>query len=298
MLNTKRIVIFQLIRNYVQRKGPCSRIQILNHLAEHDFDLASRTFDRIRLEMQDLGWELSYQNGEGYRLIEEDPEDSGNLFLLLNTVGHLTQHLKDLKALSHFVHLSKNSFRGQHLIQELLKCSMDQNSVRFEYTKYQDHVPVKVLLDPYQLRENNGRWYIVGAKHLEDGKALRVYGLDRMYALENTRKKFKRLSHLNPDEYFSVRMGIGIEDSDTPVEIILEADAEQWNWIESHPWHSTQKLIEKKENLVLFSLFVVPNMELRREILTWSPHVRILSPLYLKKQHLEKWIKPLVKSYQ
>lgn len=298
MLNAKRIAIYQLIRNYIKRNGHCSRIQILNHLAEHDIHLASRTFDRIRAELQDLGWELSYRNGEGYCLNEYDPEDSGNLFLLINTFGYLTKHLKDLKTLGQFVHLSKNSFRGQELIPELLKCCMDQKSVRFEYTKYQDHVPVKVILDPYQLRENNGRWYIVGAKHLEVGKALRVYGLDRIQALEITQKKFKRLNHLNPDDYFTIRMGIGIEDSDTPVEIMLEADAEQWNWIESHPWHSTQKLIEKKEKIVLFSLFVVPNMELRREILAWSPHVRILSPLYLKKQHLEKWIKPLVKSYQ
>lgn len=286
------------MRDYVRRHQPCSKEAILSYLEMHDRGISERTFDRYKHKMGSFGWHLEYVAGKGYVVEEEQQEDIGELFLMMNTIGFLAQQFKDLKEMRQYVRLSKNSFRGQEYLPELLRACKESIGITFNYTKHQDKTSYQVKLDPYLLKENGGQWYVVGAKHTPEKKELRVYGIDRMDSLQLSTKKFKRSKTMNPEEFYAMRMGVGVEFSDKPMEIILETSSEIWNWIESDPWHISQKKLEEHDGKVRFSLFLVPNMALQRSIVAWAPEIAIIEPKEMREHYRESIFKEAVKRYR
>ena len=288
MLNAKRLTQYQLVSDYVQRTHPCSRSEIIAYLEAKDVPIAGRTFDRIKGELQVIGIYLEYQNGQGYSIkIEEKEmyERLNNTFIIMNTLGHLVDEFEDLENLHQYVRMSPAAKAGQQHLQTLLQACIKKRPVRFIHTKYQNGEPKEVTLDPYQIRENDGRWYIIGVKLNEKQKPeMRSLGLDRISNLEILNHTFEYNEAFDPDLYYRYRVGIGDDFKDQPENIVLEVDVVNWNWIRSNPWHHSQKLLSSSDKFVRFGLFAIPSMGLQREIMAWAPLVKVIEPPDFKKR--------------
>ncbi len=298
MQPSERLSIMLRIRNFVKHRQPVGWTEIQSYLKNHDSEISKRTFDRYKEEMSNIGWVMIYKRRRGYILEEDENADIGEMIQLMNTVGHLTDQLNDLKEMKKYVQLSKSSFRGQEYLPDILSACIEKRTVRFNYTKYQQRQSYEVLLDPYQLRENDGRWYVVGMKHDSDQRMLRMYGLDRINSLEKGIDRFQPPDQEFIDNHFSLRMGVGKEKTNVPQRILLEVDAESWNWIESDPWHISQQKESEMDGKVRFSLFLVPNMQLQRNILSWAPKVVIVEPEQMRDTYIKEIFEPALKAHK
>ncbi len=288
MVNAKRLNQYKLVSDYVQRKQPCTRKEIITYLEANDVPIAARTFDRIKRELRIIGVYLEYKNGEGYSIKKEEKEMYERLnktFMIMNTLGHLVDEFADLENLHKYVRISPAATAGQQHLQTLLQACIKKRPVRFIHTKYQNGEPNEVHLEPYQIRENDGRWYVIGIKLNQEQKPeMRSLGLDRISNLEILNNTFEYDQALDPDIYYRYRVGIGDDFKDQPENIVLEVDVVNWNWIRSNPWHHSQKLLSSSDKFVRFGLFAIPSMGLQREIMAWAPLVKVIEPPDFKKR--------------
>ena len=68
---------------------------------------------------------------------------------------------------------------------------------------------------------------------------------------------------------------IGISLSDHKPEFIeLTFDTNQARYIETLPWHPSQEVMNRDEELTTFRFFVVPNYELQQKILAEGNHIK------------------------
>jgi len=84
------------------------------------------------------------------------------------------------------------------------------------------------------------------------------------------------------DTYFDNIMGVTKNANQKPVLVVLEIDRANAPYVITKPLHSSQKIIERRSQSLLFSIEVIWNFELEREILGFGEAIKVLSPKKLK----------------
>ena len=164
----------------------------------------------------------------------------------------------------------------------------------------------KRRVQPYQIREYNGIWYIIGIEPdkiaIEPNPELvkfRYYGLDRMCNLIKG-NPFNRDKQKEYEDHYNDVIGIinGYKYQTGLDEIVAETirlrvGKVNWNYIEALPWHDSQKKVNESGDYVEFELYIKPTSELEKLILEWTPQVEVLQPEKLRNKIIEKLNKAL-----
>lgn len=135
---------------------------------------------------------------------------------------------------------------------------------------------MSILFYPMYLKEYKGRWYALGYK---DGiKGVYKLPLDRIRDLSYAILPFPDDLEFHPAEYFKDIVGVTRLSGDAR-EIIFSVKNKLAQFIQINPLHSSQKLIERKENGdIVFCIQIIPNREFYNTIFEYQPHIQILSP--------------------
>jgi predicted DNA-binding transcriptional regulator YafY len=136
-------------------------------------------------------------------------------------------------------------------------------------------------VSPYGLKEYLGRWYLVG-KDL-DIQSYRVFGLDRIEAIELLGRKFEMPSKFSISDYFKNLIGVQKPKEDIVEIVELEIDTLMGNYFKSLPLHSSQKIIQEDKNQITIRLKVSLNNELANEILRFGDYIKVIKPLKLRQ---------------
>lgn len=88
---------------------------------------------------------------------------------------------------------------------------------------------------------------------------------------------FRRNKEFNAQTYFANIIGV-THTGTNPVEIVFQADHHQSPYIRTKPLHPSQQLLESSKEGVLFSVSVIPNLELERELLGFGEGLKVISP--------------------
>ncbi len=172
--------------------------------------LPTRTFHNHRLKIEELfDVNIECQNKHYYIENEEDITTNKVRNWLLNsfTVSNI---LQECKSLMHRILLEDIPSGREHLNQ--LINAMQQNKVlQLSYQSFfKDHSESFLFL-PYCLKIFKQRWYIVGLR--QDLNEIRIYGLDRITALETTNNAFEFPKNFDSEEYFANSYGIFADHS-------------------------------------------------------------------------------------
>lgn len=164
---------------------------------------------------------------------------------------------------------------GSELIPTIIQ-ALDTNCIiEFDYQKFDDSPPKFTQLQPYLLKEDRHRWYILG-KLEKYNKPITTYALDRMKSLKILEEKFTPID-FNFDDYFKYSFGITVTD-DEPLEIILSFTVLQGKYLKALKIHNTQKTLIDNEDEYRVSVIVKPSWEFYEKILGYGPTVQIISP--------------------
>lgn len=188
---------------------------------------------------------------------------------------------KDVDADNYIQFERSTSHSGNEFLSPLLEAIKASTWVHFDYTSFISGKtkPRKVI--PLLLKEYRNRWYLISFDAQKE--SFITYGLDRMKNLVVSSEKAIKPSAFNPDNYFKYAVGI-TSGNESPKKVVFYANPVAAKYIESQPFHSSQKCIDSTENGSVFELTVNISEELIRGLLSYGGEVKIQSPISLKKE--------------
>lgn len=144
-------------------------------------------------------------------------------------------------------------------------------------------------IHPYQLRQFNNRWFLVGyEENVSDRLPLVVLPLDR---IENVIEKqdvqfipFKG----DIEQSFRDIVGVSLKFGESRVHIIIRAYRPTADYIKTKPIHHSQQIIDVTDEYIDFSLDLIPNYEFETIMLTYADNCEILEPSTLREKISER----------
>jgi predicted DNA-binding transcriptional regulator YafY len=157
-----------------------------------------------------------------------------------------------------------------------------KEEMRVVYQKFDGTVGPYVLR-PYHLFAYHGNWYVAAGR---EGKAeAGTFAVSRIRSVESTGRRFETPA-FDPLEH--VRKGFGIVRGERPFRVRLLFSRNVSGYVRERVWHSSQRIIERRDGSVELRLETAGWKELVRWILSWQPDCRVLAPKRLRERVRQK----------
>ena len=172
-------------------------------------------------------------------------------------------------------------YKGSRYLKQLLTAIKSRRELQFTYQKFSGEQEKMYRVHPYFLKEYRNRWYLV-AYNIEKGVMV-VFGLDRMMGeIQVTEKEFSINSDFDVERYFANSLGITVV-GDLPKNVRLRFSSLSGKYVESQPWHDSQKTIKKTAKYTEVELKLNLTKELIMQILSYGKDIVVIGPERLKK---------------
>lgn len=292
-----------------------------------DKDISIRT---IRLDLNAMRSDkLGYNapiivKDKKYYSYEDDEYSITNIPLTtqdLNILQEVSHLLRQFKGFSHFndvsemvnkledkvyseqnqqpsvIDFEKNELlTGIEWLDVLYKAIVSQTTIQLSYQSFKARTANEIIFYPYLLKEYRNRWFILGMK--KQGKEIITFALDRIQGITSLPDEpFRQHKQFEPQTYFSDIVGVTRNTGDTPTDIVFWASHQQAPYIKTKPIHPSQQVIETKKDGVVFTITVIPNFELERELIGFGEGLKILSPSNLARR-IKKKVQLMLELYQ
>lgn len=295
----------------LERQPYLSKEGILDYFNDnHDTHLSARTLER---DFQTLAVNfhitIKYnRTKKGYHL---PPEDKEQITSFLSFAGRVylaelfRKGLKDFQDLRKSIKLEDHSdFEGIERVEPIFMAIQQERIVEFTHENYLKKTLKKYRIAPMQLREYQGRWYVVGVpiqkdENLKDNAIIKSFGLARITKLKMT-EIFSVSKHQFDHQLqkFEQIIGLNYDEAEQRENIEIAVSPNQYKYLESLPLHASQyKKGRKEDGRIIISIHLIPNYELKMQILKLGAEVEVLQPQYLRNEIEEVLIQSL-KNYQ
>jgi predicted DNA-binding transcriptional regulator YafY len=211
-------------------------------------------------------------------------------------MGEMVNRLKDKihtgKTQQHAViDFEKNdNLVGLHWLDKLYEAIVKKQVLRISYQSFKSSVPNEVIFHAHLLKEYRNRWFLLGLKQNSRNQdvAPLLLALDRIKGISvHLTQPFNNNNDLNAnffEDIVGVTRNMGMRISTVRFWVV----AAHVPYVLTKPIHKSQKLEEKTETGSIFSIKVVPNFELEREILGFGEDIEVLSPRHLRVKILQR----------
>ena len=287
---------YSLIINRL-RKSACTFVEIQKYLEEQsinddmNYEISIRTFQREIKEIES-NYDIVIEYNRSQNVYEITYEGNENRNERLMESFEIIDALKISSNLSIHLILEKRRPLGTNNMNFLIHAIKNQLEVNFLHEKYWDEDLDRKLriVRPIALKEARGRWYLI-AFDTKDSR-IKTFGLDRIFDLEITRKKFEPIKNYNPEEAFQHSFGI-LSDVNEPQKTVLSFTFEQGKYAKSLPLHHSQKVIIDNESEYRIELSIHPTYDFVMELLSMGAEVKVLEPESLQDEMKMKLLKAL-----
>ncbi|MDO6433699.1 WYL domain-containing protein [Flavitalea sp. BT771] len=169
---------------------------------------------------------------------------------------------------------------GIQWLDVLYKAIISRTTVQLSYQSFKARTGSSQVFYPYLLKEYRNRWFVLGM--LKSGKAIITFALDRIQDIMLLPSEtFRWQKDFDPHTYFLPIVGVTRNTGEAPMEVIFWASHVQAPYIKTKPIHPTQKILEEVQTGTHFSIVVIPNFELERELMGFGEGLKVLSPARL-----------------
>lgn len=167
--------------------------------------------------------------------------------------------------------------KGMEWLDILYKAVIDRSALNITYRSFKARAASDLVFYPYLLKEYRNRWFLLGMR--KAGKEIMTLALDRIQSvLLLPEEPYREQSSFDPHEYFHPIVGVTRNTGDQPVAITFWASKIHAPYIRTKPIHHSQQEIGQENEGSLFTIEVVPNLELERELLGFGEGLKVLSP--------------------
>jgi predicted DNA-binding transcriptional regulator YafY len=172
---------------------------------------------------------------------------------------------------------------GIQWLDVLYKAIVNKNTLLLTYQSFKARSANDIIFYPYLLKEYRNRWFVLGMK--KQGKEIITFALDRIQNITPQDKElFIQHKNFDPHTYFSNIIGVTRNVAEKPTTILFWASSYHAPYIKTKPIHASQKMVEEVKGGTHFSIDVIPNFELERELFGFGEGIKILSPNNMVRQ--------------
>lgn len=294
MANFTQFKRLEILINLIRKHAYPSKKKLIK-LMEEEYEIltTSRTLERdFKLLNLEMGIEISYDYTHKGYFIEKDSE--AQLFEFLQFAGRifLGELFKD--SLSSFKELPNRVapedytyYEGVAQMQPILLAIRSHSDIQFTHENFKRNSKTRYRITPLQLREYDRRWYVVGVP--ENEAQIKTYGLSRISNLKIlgiSSVRFEDFEHQL--EKFNRIVGLNYDAADKAEIIRIIASEKQFKYLKTLPLHKSQK-VEKHfpDGSVEISYYLIPNYELKMQLLKMGDQIQVLAPASLRKDIAE-----------
>lgn len=180
-----------------------------------------------------------------------------------------------------FIDFEKNDLlKGLMHIDPLHKAIIHKKVLEITYQSFKAERAQTMIVYPYLLKEYRNRWFLLATNNRGAGSI--ILALDRIEQIkEITSEKYKK-AQFDVSTYFHDVIGVSKNLNQKPLTVILKIVKEHAPYIITKPMHPSQKIIKEEADGTIFSIEVIWNFELEREILGFGEQVKVLAPKRLQ----------------
>lgn len=291
-LNKNQILrVFYIMELLKSANKPLPRQRLINEIEmflkkEGEKEtISDRTFyrDLTLLKKAPFSLKIIIKNKSGY-VLEKSSPDYYDIRPLLEPL-HLLDLLSIERGLNNVLIGQTYQEKGIRWLRTLVNAIHENKKIVIYYSKYNEDDFIKRNLEPYYLKEFNGRWYLIAYDIEVEG--FRTFGLDRIEDLEKTKFSFKKNEEYDIRKQFQDSYGI-YSDPSYPVEdIIFKVDKIDTAYLQSNPLHDSQELISEEDGYSTFKIHVRYTKDLLMALLSRSWSMEIISPAYIRSEYAD-----------
>ena len=195
-----------------------------------------------------------------------------------------------------FIEFEKNELlKGLQFIDPILKSIVNKKTLLISYKSFKARQPIEITFFPYLLKEYRNRWFILGKA--KKGNSIMNLALDRIEHLSDADKEKYQKADFDVSTYYQHAIGVSIMPNQKTDLIVLKIMKEHAPYILTKPIHSSQKILKEETDGTIFSIEVIWNFELERELLGFGEQLTILSPRRLSRK-IQSRLKNTLSKYQ
>ena len=290
MINNSKLKQYWETYEYILNHDNCSKKQITEHLKKRTGSaISDSTFERIKSGLRELGIKIISKKGRDHWEYSVEISESSAVkeFKLVKQAANLISVPSispfKMKEMGKYIHLTESTFVGTENLEMLIQCCMDSKEIEFSHYHIQRDESTIRKVQPYQVREYEGRWYLIGFEPKHEEARLKSFGIDRISNVKATGTIFKREPKYDPNAIYQNVIGI-FPKKDAVEKIHLRTDTETWGYIKVLKWHPSQEFLGEENGKVEFEIEVKPSRELEMKILQWSSRIEVISPYSFRKE--------------
>lgn len=201
---------------------------------------------------------------------------------------HMDQNpmAEDLEQMVQFE--TATSARGSEFLSPLVDAIRHKKVVYFDYESFVTgkRKPRKVF--PLLLKEYRNRWYLISFDLVK--AAITTYALERMSELSPSDETYMGQIRFDAKRFFQHAIGITANEN-LPEHVVFKAENVAAKYIESQPFHPSQKTVKEGKNRTTFSMEVLISEELIRSLLSYGGEVEVMEPQSLRQTIRERVLK-------
>lgn len=212
-------------------------------------------------------------------------------FSLFSELGGIIQRLEDKVYTqktnrSPIIHLDKNEkLKGLEHLDILYQSILKKVVLKIKYQSFKSQHPSEMIFHPFILKEFNNRWFLVGKT--TNNKNILTLALDRIVAIDYDTSIPYLEEDFNGDKYYKDVIGVTVLKL-RPERVQFWVDSINAPYVMTKPFHSSQRVIEVRDDGIVFNIFVQINFELERLILGFGDSIEVLKPKFLRDRMKEK----------
>ncbi len=176
-----------------------------------------------------------------------------------------------------YIEFEKNELlKGLEYIDPLHKAIIAKQTLEITYKSFKASQSQVLIFYPYLLKEYRNRWFILGGN--KKGNITMLLALDRIESYKIASREKYVTANYDVTSYFNDVLGVSKVIGQKPQLVTLKIIPEHAPYIITKPIHPSQKILTTGVDGVIFSIEVIWNFELEREILGFGEQVKVLSP--------------------
>jgi len=244
--------------------------------AQHDYSI-----DHIPVDDEDLNklrFAASLLNQ--YGKVNAFQAFSGAIDKVIRLINYRKMQL-DSKTIN-FIEFEKNPpTQGMEYIDQLIPLIRNKRVINLKHHSFWQDEVKEFTVHPHYLKEYKFRWYLVG--YCEERDDVRIFGLERITAIEDL--PLHQFTHklFNPELYFEKFIGVNVP-LEEPERIVLRFKNNIGKYILTQPIHSSQKLIAECVESCDFEYALSINQEFIGIILSWGENVEVIEPVSFREK--------------
>ncbi|MCE3228899.1 MAG: hypothetical protein K0S32_3450 [Bacteroidetes bacterium] len=185
--------------------------------------------------------------------------------------------------------------KGLEFIDPIHKAIAAKKTLEITYRSFKAIQSNIITFYPYLLKEYRNRWFVLGVSR--KAKTLMNLALDRVESIKELPAEKYHKADFDVNSYYNDAIGVSKMPSQKPQLVVLKISREHAPYVITKPIHHSQKILKEESNGTIFSIEVIWNFELEREVLGFGEELQVLSPKRLSNRILTR-LKNTISNYQ